>query len=448
MNKNETQPPVNPLKQGDAVVLTGVGGVVGRQLVKELQRKGVALRVLSRDPNVLSDWLPAEVKTGTYEQMDEVLAGADAVVHMASRNNDLTGEWEGFQRDNVDLSLKVAAAAKQAGVGRFVFVSTTKALTDKGGHYGRSKAMAERKLADLNDSDFRVSVARLCPVYGKETRGKIRLLQNLPLGLGKLALWLVRSLVPIVSTERVAVGIGDLLESTDPLEEVCLSDPLSKLSVYGLFVFFLNLAFAVAVPLIMGIPCLIAGVAIALTSRGGVFFIQDRLGQGQGLFPLCKFRTMFTGAPVAGTHEVGKSHVTQVGAFLRKSKIDELPQTWNILKCQINLVGPRPGLEKQTELTRQRQRYDVFATRPGITGYGQVSGVDMSEPNRLAIHDHRYAALRAILLDVKIVLKTVLGGGFGDPVGGDDSSASREVSAGESSPSIPNESVDSTGVQS
>jgi len=170
------------------------------------------------------------------------------------------------------------------------------------------------------------------PVYGKQTRGKIRVLKNLPFGLGELA----------------------------------FADPMGKFSVYGLFVFFLNLAFVVAVSLILGIPCLIAGVAIALTSPGGVFSI----------------------------------------------------------------------------------RYAVFATRLGITSCGQVSGVAISEPKRLAIHDHRYAALRAILLDVKIVLKTVLGGAFGDPVGGDHSSASQNVAAGESSPSIPNESVDSTGVQS
>ena len=118
---------------------------------------------------------------------------------------------------------------------------------------------------------------------------------------------------------------------------------------------------------------------------------------------------------------------------MRKTKIDELPQFWNILKRELNLIGARPCLENQTELVRQRQRYGVFDFLPGITGFGQVAGVDMSEPLKLAIHDHRYAAFRGILLDIKIALKTAIGGGFGDPVGGDTASVSRNESDAEPS---------------
>lgn len=411
------------------IVITGAGGVVGRQLLTHANSLGYQLRVLSRSPDAIQDSLPDGVKAHSYDDLDSAISGATAVVHLAARNNDQGGDEADFIRDNVDLSLTLATKAKQLGVPKFVFATTTKALTDKGGHYGKSKAIAERRLAEIADQRFRVSLARLCPVYGEGTRGKIRSLQTLPLGLGRVALWLVRSLVPIVSTQRVAAGITDIIQAADPLEETCLSDPVGTFSVYGLFTAILNFTFVICVPTILGLPCLISGIAVAMTSKGGVFFIQERVGKKQKPFKLCKFRTMFTGTPNAGTHEVGKSYVTKVGHFLRKTKIDEFPQFWNILKRQLNLIGPRPCLEKQTELVQQRQRYGVFDLLPGITGFGQVAGVDMSEPLRLAIHDHRYAAFRGILLDFKIALKTAMGGGFGDPVGGDTASASQQTAA-------------------
>ena len=424
MNNQQNQ--TSAQARQSVIVITGAGGVVGRCLLDHLIDQGHQLRVLSRDPKSLEPSLPVSVTAGSYEDVGQVMAGADAVVHLAARNNDQGGDYEEFQRDNVELTLKIAESAKAAGVNKFIFATTTKALTANGGHYGKSKAIAERSASALADESFKVCLARLCPVYGEGTRGKIKKLQDLPLGLGKVALWLVRSLVPIVSADRVAEGICGAIEATDTLEEICLANPLGSFSVYRIFRAIMNFVFVIAVPTILGLPCLIAAIAVAVTSPGGVLFIQRRLGKKQSPFQLCKFRTMFTGTPNAGTHEVGKSYVTKVGSFLRKSKVDELPQAWNVLKRDLNLIGPRPGLANQTELTRQRERYGVYDVRPGITGFGQVAGVDMSEPQKLAIHDHRYAAFRGILLDIKIAIKTIRGGGFGDPVGGDTASAGRK----------------------
>lgn len=434
MATSNSDEPASPSKTQDSViVITGAGGVVGREVVKHFGQLGYRLRVLSRDPGAIQGSLPSSAEAYGYDESEVALTGAHAVIHLAARNNDQGGEESEFIRDNAELPMKVASSAKGLGVTRFVFVTTTKALTDKGGHYGKSKAIAERQLAALSDARFKVALARLCPVYGQGTRGKIRLLADLPLGLGRVALWLVRSLVPIVSASRVAEGIAAIVEDSDPLEETCLAEPVGWFSVYGMFTAVLNFIFVIAVPTVLGLPCLISGIAVAATSRGGVFFIQPRVGQSQKPFKLYKFRTMFTGTPNAGTHEVGKSHVTKVGGILRKTKIDELPQFWNILKRELNLIGARPCLENQTELVRQRQRYGVFDFLPGITGFGQVAGVDMSEPLKLAIHDHRYAAFRGILLDIKIALKTAIGGGFGDPVGGDTASVSRNESDAEPS---------------
>jgi lipopolysaccharide/colanic/teichoic acid biosynthesis glycosyltransferase len=108
--------------------------------------------------------------------------------------------------------------------------------------------------------------------------------------------------------------------------------------------------------------------------------------------------------------------ITGVGAFLRKTKIDELPQVWNILRGELSLVGPRPGLPVQTKLTDERQAHGVFSVLPGITGLAQINGVDMSDPERLARMDAHYIAQRGLLLDLKIILATFLGRGQGDKV--------------------------------
>ena len=207
------------------------------------------------------------------------------------------------------------------------------------------------------------------------------------------------------------------MDSDDPLEELCVADKISRFSIYFLFVCLFNLAFILGVPTVLLVPLVISAIAVPLTSPGGMLFIQPRVGKKQEIFHCKKFRTMRQGTPSGGTHEIGKSYVTKVGSILRKLKLDELPQAVNVVAREMNLIGPRPCLENQTELIRQRERYGVFDVTPGITGLGQCSGVDMSEPLRLSIFDHRYVVFRSILLDVKIALATVLGKGFGDPAG-------------------------------
>jgi lipopolysaccharide/colanic/teichoic acid biosynthesis glycosyltransferase len=412
------------------VAITGACGVVGMCLVDKLLSKGYELRVFSRDADStqkkLAERHPNEsIDVGTYGDKNSLLSGVDAVVHLAARNNDQGGDAPDFIRDNCELTLQLARAAEQAGVKRFVFATTTKALSLNAEAYGASKAQAESELNKLSQPSFRISLARMAPVYGPGSRGKVRHLAGLPLGLNKLALTAVRSFLPIVSVERVAKGIVSLLEHDQPLEELCLADPLSRISIHGIFVAIMNAVFVLAVPTILAVPVIVSALAIVLTSKGGVFFVQRRVGFKQKSFNCRKFRSMRAGAPVRGTHEVGTAYVTKVGGVLRKLKLDELPQAINVLFREMNLIGPRPCLEKQSELINERDRYRVFDVRPGITGLGQVSGVDMSEPRRLAIHDHRYAAFRGILLDIKIAIATVLGRGFGDPVGGKNASGTK-----------------------
>lgn len=104
--------------------------------------------------------------------------------------------------------------------------------------------------------------------------------------------------------------------------------------------------------------------------------------------------------------------------FLRKTKLDELPQLWNVLKGDMSLVGPRPGLFDLVELLQARERLGVFAARPGITGLAQVSGIDMSTPELLAQTDARMLANMSVKNYFSLILQTLLGGGQGDAAKG------------------------------
>jgi O-antigen biosynthesis protein WbqP len=113
---------------------------------------------------------------------------------------------------------------------------------------------------------------------------------------------------------------------------------------------------------------------------------------------------------------VSASSVTKIGRFLRATKLDEIPQLWNVVRGEMAFVGPRPCLPSQTELVQEREIRGVYGIIPGITGLGQVRGIDMSEPLRLAEIDAEYLQTRSLALDLRLAWQTVRGGGSGDRV--------------------------------
>lgn len=158
-------------------------------------------------------------------------------------------------------------------------------------------------------------------------------------------------------------------------------------------------------------PLMLAGaVLIRLTSNGPAVLVQERVGKNERSFHCFKFRTMALGAPVGATHTVSADWVTPIGRLMRRSKFDELPQLLNVILGQMSLVGPRPCLPVQAELRDERRKRNVFSVRPGITGLAQVSGVDMSEPARLAEIDAQYVTNRTFWTDLFILWRTVFGG--------------------------------------
>ena len=146
------------------------------------------------------------------------------------------------------------------------------------------------------------------------------------------------------------------------------------------------------------------------------FFIQKRVGKNRVEFTLIKFRSMSPKAANLPTHEISADLITRTGKFIRATKLDELPQLWNVLKGEMSLVGPRPCLPTQEELINERQALGVFKLRPGITGPAQVKNIDMSTPKKLAQEDSQMVGNLTLFSYLKYVLMTVTGSGQGDKV--------------------------------
>ena len=166
-----------------------------------------------------------------------------------------------------------------------------------------------------------------------------------------------------------------------------------------------------------------AALAIKLEDGGEVFYRQTRVGKDGADFELLKLRTMVPGAEKQGAGyavNVGDSRITRVGALLRRTSLDELPQLWNVVRGDMSLIGPRPTLRYQVERYNERQRRRL-AVKPGITGWAQIHGrAALPWAERIEL-DVWYVEHRSPLVDLKILLRTplaLLGGTYKGETGG------------------------------
>lgn len=163
-------------------------------------------------------------------------------------------------------------------------------------------------------------------------------------------------------------------------------------------------------------PVMILIYIIGFFDTGSPIFFQTRVGRNKRPFILIKFRTMPPETRSIATHLVGSQSVTKVGSFLRKTKLDELPQLINVLKGDMSLVGPRPCLVNQTEVIDERDLRNVYSVRPGITGLAQVNNIDMSTPRKLAEWDSKMISTLNLKNYFIYLLQTISGKGSGDRV--------------------------------
>ena len=154
---------------------------------------------------------------------------------------------------------------------------------------------------------------------------------------------------------------------------------------------------------------LIISIAIKIDDPGPVIFSQKRVGLRKSFFQLYKFRSMKTGTPDVPTHllEHPEQYISKVGAFLRRTSLNELPQIWNILKGNMSIIGPRPALWNQEDLIALRDAYGANDVRPGLTGWAQINGRDELALEEKARLDGEYVQHISFAFDCKCFFGTI-----------------------------------------
>lgn len=163
-------------------------------------------------------------------------------------------------------------------------------------------------------------------------------------------------------------------------------------------------------------PLFLVIIVIGWFDTGSPIFVQTRVGKDQKPFRLVKFRTMSVDTKSVASHLASHTSITKLGSFLRKTKIDELPQLINVLRGEMSLVGPRPNLFNQEDLIKERNLLGVYSVLPGVTGLAQVKNIDMSTPKLLAKVDKEMIESLSIRTYFILILMTVTGNGVGDAV--------------------------------
>jgi lipopolysaccharide/colanic/teichoic acid biosynthesis glycosyltransferase len=403
------------------IAVTGATGYIGTQLIPSLLNSKHELLLFGRSINKLHLQYPTQA-VADYSMLGSSLAGIDVVIHLAVKNNDSQGSKEEFRAANVDLLSDLAKNAAQNSVKVFINVTTLHSETKgSSSEYGRTKAEGRKILDSIGN--LQIVNLILPAVYSpKGYRGSLAALNKLPPFLRGFCFLVLSAFKPTLNISTLNRKIVTLSEAIVwPVENLYVSDEQKHNAIYSGLKRITDLLFACAVATILSPILIAAWIAIRMDSPGPAIFKQERVGIFGEVFQCYKFRTMAIGTKQAGSHEVGISAITRVGKFLRRAKIDELPQILNIFKNEMSLVGPRPSLPSQLTLIDARHSLRVLDVRPGITGLAQINGIDMSTPELLAQYDARYIACRSLLLDMKILIATFVGRGMGDAVVADRS---------------------------
>jgi lipopolysaccharide/colanic/teichoic acid biosynthesis glycosyltransferase len=400
-------------KQYDFIV-TGASGNIGRHLIPLLGEQGYSILALGRDASALRAMYAKhpQVDCANYEAFAEQET-CNTLIHLAVRNNDQPGTLEEFTRVNVDFTNIVCTQFMRMNGRRFINISSVQALDDSNDSpYAASKRLAQRNLsASLGAALDTIYIGYF---YDENFFGKkLDILNRLRL-FGRALFGLLKTLKPTTSARSLSAYVSSP-ENIFPEPQI-LTDDLLRSCLYRGVTRAIDMLAAIAILILLLPMILVLWLVIRLGSPGPAIFAQTRVGKGQVPFTLYKFRTMKRDTASVGTHEVSVSAVTKAGKFLRRTKLDELPQAVNLLRGEMTLVGPRPCLPVQEELVNARSALGIFAMKPGITGYAQVREIDMSRPQELARSDYIYMKVQSLAINFKLILQTAFGRGRGDRV--------------------------------
>ena len=218
-----------------------------------------------------------------------------------------------------------------------------------------------------------------------------------------------------VTKARSVLGWQPIVSVDEGLRRSVAGRPVSVSKVNDVIIRCCDIMFSIF-GLIFFSPVLLLLIGLTLFDTGSPIFRQKRVGYKQKQFVLFKFRTMKVDTESVASHLAKASSITPFGQLLRRTKLDELPQLWNVVKGDMSLVGPRPCLVNQDDLIQERKIRGIFDARPGITGLAQVSQIDMSTPQLLAETDQKMLATLSVKDYFRYIFLTVVGKGAGDGV--------------------------------
>ncbi len=170
-----------------------------------------------------------------------------------------------------------------------------------------------------------------------------------------------------------------------------------------------DVIFVLTVAGLLAVPAVLIALLVRITSPGPVLYWSNRVGRGNRIFSMPKFRSMRADTPTLASHLLSDPHIylTPIGSFLRKSSLDELPQLWSILRGDMSFVGPRPALFNQSDLIELRTQCGVHQLVPGLTGWAQVNGRDELSISKKVELDFEYLQRRSLWFDLKVIFLTI-----------------------------------------
>jgi len=388
------------------IVVTGVDGFVAGQLIPFLLEAGHSLLLVSSNPGFLHEGLPRSESVSTADWASRA-SSYDAFLHLAVQNNNSDGSHASFIEVNDRFSGELAAKARDLGIKRFIFASSVHTLDPLDNSFCA-------KILRAGEESVRRSFGESCEiihlggVYGSRFSGKMAILNSLPQFIQRPGVQALSALDPVTNVRAIANYL-----SSDPAEMsdrvTILTDNKDDSPLYRLWRRTLDLVFVMGAVFLSPLLAIVWAVVVMKDGSPG-FFLQNRVGVEGKVFRCIKIRTMSKETVSKGTHLVEDSAVTKIGRFLRKFKIDEVPQAINIAKKEMNLIGPRPSLPNQHEVIASRKVRGVLGSTPGLTGWAQVNGIDMSAPGELAKLDAQYLKLRSILWDMNIMKRILRSG--------------------------------------
>ena len=393
------------------IIITGASGFVGRLIIPDLIDEDIDLLLVGRNKKKLSLLFPncnvcqkEEIKYNNKKKYT-------TMIHLAVLNNNVKADYKTFEDVNINLTIQYVEIAKEIGISNFINVSSIHTLSDKNdSNYSRTKKKVIDKLKQIRG--INISNIYLPYIYGGRWNGKLALLNKFPQSISSFIFKIMSSLLPTVHYMKIV----NHFISNNFKDDLIIFDNQNENFFYKFLKRSGDLLFASMILFFFWWAIIIIWMLIKIDSPGSGFFKQERIGRLKKKIYCFKFRTMKIDTINAASHEVNPNSITKIGIFLRKTKLDELPQILNIFKNEMSLIGPRPCLIIQEELIKKREDNNIFDLKPGISGLSQVNGIDMSNIELLTHWDSKYNALRCIILDVKIILSTILGKGQGDKV--------------------------------